>query len=145
MNRARRTITTVAVVVLLTACGGGSSTTTTSTAPSTSSSTPTSPSASPDGSSPAPGASPTGALTTQLVALQLCGTTLGYAAGAISGLSADQLAKLATGVESSQSKAGASEAALLAQSRLVVTAVTGGDVQTIALAGKKMGELCGAG
>ena len=144
MNTARIAVTAVAALALLTACGGSSgspapadSALTASGSPSETA-TPTESSSSPESPSSTPG------LASSLVALQLCGTTLGYAAGAIAGVPADQLSTLEQGVASAQSKAGTAEAALLEQSKAVVAAVSSGDQAAITDAGQKMGELCGA-
>jgi len=138
MMLARPALAAVSVLALLTACGSGSPATSDSPAATTSpSSTP-----GPDGpSAPAPTA--TG--PTSLAALQLCATTLGYAAGALSGATAEQLATFQAGVVSSQSKAGPAEAALVVQSQAVLAAGASGDRTEIGATGKKMGELCGAG
>lgn len=149
MTRTRIAVSAVALLALLTACGGSgsSSTPTTPSATDASSSSPSTsdtPTATPDESSSSPAANPTG-LAGSLAALQLCGTTLGYAAGAIAGVPADQLSKLEVGVASAQDKTGAAEAELLAASKAVVDAVKGGDQQSITDAAQKMGDLCGAG
>lgn len=149
MTRMRIAASAVALLALLTACGGSgsSSTPTTPSAadPSSSSASATdTPTATPDDSSSSPAANPSG-LPGSLVALQLCGTTLGYAAGAVAGVPADQLSKLEVGVASAQNQAGPAEAELLAASKAVVDAVKGGDQQAIASAARTMGDVCGAG
>jgi hypothetical protein len=146
MPRTRTAAGAVALLALLTACGGsGSSTTPTSPAPASSTSSSasgsTTPTSTPDSSSTPSGSGAAGSL----VALQLCGTTLGYAAGAIAGVPADQLATLQEGVASAQAKAGAGEAELVAASKVVVDAVAQGDQEAITSAGQAMGDLCGAG
>lgn len=145
-TRTRTAAGAVALLALLTACGGsGSSTSPTSAAPASSTSSSGDGSATPT-STPDASTSPSGSgAAGSLVALQLCGTTLGYAAGAIAGVPADQLAKLQEGVASAQGKAGAGEAELVAASKAVVDAVAGGDQDAIASAGQAMGDLCGAG
>lgn len=148
MTRTRTAAGAVALLALLAACGGSGSSSGSTTAPSSSSessssspSTSSSATATPDDSSSpsSPG------LTGSIVALQLCGTTLGYAAGAIAGVPADQLAKLQEGVTSAQGKAGAGDAQLVAASKAVVDAVASGNQEAITSAGQTMGDLCGAG
>lgn len=145
MTRTRAAAGAVALLALLAACGGSSGSTTapssssesSTSAPSTSSSATATPDDSSSPSSPGVAGS--------IVALQLCGTTLGYAAGAIAGVPADQLAKLQEGVTSAQGKAGAGDAQLVAASKAVVDAVASGNQEAITSAGQTMGELCGAG
>lgn len=149
MTRTRIAASAVALLALLTACGGSGSGSTPATSSATGSSSASvsaseTPTPTPEDSSSSPAANPTG-LAGSLAALQLCGTTLGYAAGAIAGVPADQLSKLEVGVASAQSKTGAAEAELLAASKSVVDAVKGGDQQAITDAAQKMGDLCGAG
>jgi hypothetical protein len=146
MSRTRTAAAAVAVLALLTACSGsGSSESPSTTAPASSAGSSGagsgSPTSAPDASSSPSGSGAAGSL----VALQLCGTTLGYAAGAIAGVPADQLAKLKEGVASAQSKAGAGDAELVAASQAVVDAVAAGDQEAITSTGQTMGDLCGAG
>lgn len=144
MTRTRAAAGAVALLALLAACGGaGGSTTPTSAPPASSASSSTGGSSTP---TPDDTASPSSSgLTGSLVALQLCGTTLGYAAGAIAGVPADQLAKLQEGVTSAQGKAGAGDAQLVAASKAVLDAVASGNQEAITSAGQTMGDLCGAG
>jgi hypothetical protein len=144
MSRTRAAAAAVALLALLAACGGsGGSTTPTSAPPASSASSSTGGTITPTPDGTASPSDPGAAGS--LVALQLCGTTLGYAAGAIAGVPADQLAKLQEGVTSAQGKAGAGEAELVAASKAVVDAVASGNQEAITSTGQTMGDLCGAG
>jgi hypothetical protein len=147
MTRTRIAVSAVALLALLTACGGGSEgsggTTPSASGSASSSSSAPSETATPTADESTPGDDGTG-LPTSLVALQLCGTTLGYAAGALAGVPTDQLTTLETGVASAQEEAGTAEPQLVAQSRGGLEAAQSGDKDALTAAAKTMGDLCGA-